>query len=124
MTCRGGRNGDFAQVALFRYKGEYGKGTKDVYEGNGCLRYRIQVELDGSELAARCDRDETKCAECLEDYSGVVDEVSRLSFLEMDPPETGDRVLERGMFTTLGVTKIICKIEEQIVLKEWKSGKF
>lgn len=101
MACRGGRNGEFALVALFRYKGEYGKGTRDVYDGTGCLRYRIQLELDGPELAARCERHDTKCAECLEEVFGTFEEVSCFSFLEQDSGNTGDNVLERGTLSTL-----------------------
>ena len=71
-----------------------------MYDGTGCLRYRIQLQLDGPELAARCERDDTKCPGCLEDDTGIVDEVSRLSFLDKDSPEMGDSVLEQGMLAT------------------------
>lgn len=92
MACRGGRNGQYSLVVLFRYKGELGKGTKEVYDGVGCLRYRIQAELDGPTLAARCERSDTKCAYCLEDESGIADEDSQSISLD-----NADNILELGI---------------------------
>lgn len=106
MACRGGRKGEFSAVTLFRYKGEFGKGTRPVYEGEGCLRYRLQLELDGPELAAHCEREDTKCLQCLEAENSIVDEVSRLSFIDKDSDECPHDVLEQGKVAVFVLTKI------------------
>jgi superfamily II DNA or RNA helicase len=92
MACRGGRNGDYCLVVLFRSSTEYGKDTKNVYEGEGCIRYRLQMELDGPELAAKCARVDTKCLHCLEE----ADEISRLSFPDHECYDALDNILEQG----------------------------
>lgn len=67
MVCRAGRNDSVAYVHLLFYETHRfspGSNTVSIYQGTGCIRYRLQQLLDGKELAAACKVPGTFCSHC------------------------------------------------------------
>jgi hypothetical protein len=112
MICRAGRNGDKSTADIFhctfQTKGFGYSNSADcrIYAQDSCLRWLIQVAVDGEDLAEGCRRRETACSFCsansfpfeplpsiehddeqkllssLDDQENLVDDLSRLSFLD------------------------------------------